>query len=87
MKDEHFKKDFPEKLRNKVYGIGEDQYHASTVFTQADMMNYQIGNYTAYYPYPFYGPPVDSMMYNQQMPSGYYQNQLRNPMHLNYMRQ
>lgn len=49
------------------------------------MMGYQMG-YNAYYPFQYFAPPMDNMMYNQQMNPGYYPN-MRNPLHMNYMRQ
>jgi hypothetical protein len=82
---EHFKGEAPLKIKNKVFGIGGEQYHSSTVFSQADMINYQMG-YNAYYPFQYFGAPMDNMMYNPNMNPGYYPN-MRNPLQMPYMRQ
>lgn len=85
LRKEHFKGDIPSKFTNKVFGIGGEQYHSSTVFSQADLINYQMG-YNAYYPFQYFTPQMDNLMYNQQMNAGYYNN-LRNQMQMPYMRQ
>lgn len=78
-------------MKNKVFGIGGDQYHSSTVFGQADIMmpfqynyNYPLYSYN-FYPQQMQMQGMEGMMYNQQMP-GYYRNMgFGNPM--SHMRQ
>ena len=84
LRKKRFKGKIPDKMLNKIFGIGGDQYHASTLFSQADMMNMQYG-YTNYqymgYPPQFYqNRPVrmDGMMYNQPIQNGFFSN-LRPP--------
>lgn len=52
------------------------------------MVNFPMGMGMNYIPFGYFGAPMDNMMYNQQMNPNYYPNMnMRNPMHMNYMRQ
>jgi hypothetical protein len=75
-------------LKNKVFGIGGEHYHHSSVYSHADMVNFPMGMGMNYIPFGYFGTPMDNMMYSQPMNPTYYNNMnMRNPMHMNYMRQ
>lgn len=77
-------------MKNRVFGIGSEQYATSTVFSQQDMMmNFPPYNFNYNYYYPFYPNQMggmENMMYPPNMAPNYYPN-MRPSGHMGYMRQ